>query len=823
MSGAPKVVVLGMMTKIPVAGVVWQTLHYLLGLRRLGLEPYYVEAHARSPSMLTATPRDDGAALAAAFVDRVMRRFDLSANWAYQALHDDGRCYGMSERELLALYDRAELIVNLHGGTEPRPEHAATGRLVYLETDPVQLQAELAAEQPETIEFLEQHCAFFTFGENWGAADCGLAPTARFHFHPTRQPVVLDCWPEAARTRPCFTTVGNWRQRWRDVTIDGRTYTWSKHVEFERYLTLPARTGREFELALATFDERDRALLSAHGWRVTEAAAISGDPDPYRAYVSESFGEFTVAKEQNVALRSGWFSDRSATYLAAGRPVVTQETGFSNVLPTGGGLHAFSTPEQAAAAVEAVCGDYERARADALAIAREWFDSDVVLGELLAACGVAAPKAGREGARTARAGALAEDLPLGVARRRPLRLPDAVQERIVAAAVPFPGGGAAADDAGAPAASVVVVSHDSVALTRLCVESVLADTTAPACELIVVDNGSRDGSRAYLRTLARRFPNVELILNDDNRGFAAACNQGLARARGALLVLLNNDAIVAPGWLERLAAHAAVPAVGLVGPVTNRIGNEAEVAVGYETYGGFLAEAARRAEAHAGERFELPMPAMFCLALRRDVYARIGALDEGFGLGTLEDDDYAERARRAGYRLACAEDVLVHHFGEGSLGELYADGSHGELLAANRARFAQKWEMPWRPYERRHGAEYEDLRARVRQLVAALPPDGAVIVASRGDDELLRFPAHDGWHFPQTPDGVYAGCYPTDGAAAVVELERLRARGGRWFLLPRTSLWWLEHYRELRAHLSAHYREVVREEACVMFSLEGAR
>lgn len=814
MSGAPKVVVLGMMTKIPVAGVVWQTLHYLLGLRRLGLDPYYVEAHARSPSMLTATPEADGAALAAAFVDRAMRRFDLAGNWAYQALHDDGRCYGMSERALLALYDSAELIVNLHGGTAPRPEHSATGRLVYLETDPVQLQAELAQEQRETIEFLEQHCAFFTFGENWGAADCELPATARFHFHPTRQPVVLDLWPEAERTRPCFTTVGNWRQRWRDVTIDGRTYTWSKHVEFERYLTLPARTGRDFELALATFDAGDRALLSAHGWRVTEAAAISGDPDPYRTYVSESLGEFTVAKEQNVALRSGWFSDRSATYLAAGRPVITQETGFSNVLPTGGGLHAFSTPDEAAAAIEAVCGDYDRARADARAIAREWFCSDVVLGELLAACGVATP------GRPARARALAADLPLTVERRRPLRLPADAHARIVGAPAPFGPREPAPD---APLASVVVVSHGSEPLTRLCVESVLADAAAPPFELIVVDNGSRDGSRAYLQTIARRFPQVVLLLNDDNRGFAAACNQGLARARGELLVLLNNDAIVAPGWLERLAAQAASPEVGLVGPVTNRIGNEAEVPVGYETYGGFLAEAAERAAARAGERFELPMPAMFCLALRRDVHAQLGPLDEGFGLGTLEDDDYAERARRAGYRLVCAEDVLVHHFGEGSLGELYADGSHGELLAANRARFEDKWGMPWQPYERRHDDAYEDLRERVRQLVAALPAEGAVIVASRGDDELLRFPAHDGWHFPQTPDGVYAGCYPQDGAAAVAELERLRARGGRWFLLPRTSLWWLEHYRELRAHLAAHYREVVREEACVMFSLEGAR
>jgi hypothetical protein len=581
MSGAPKVVVLGMMTKIPVAGVVWQTLHYLLGLRRLGLDPYYVEAHARSPSMLTPTAETDGAARAAAFVDGVMRGVDLSANWAYQALHDDGRCYGMSERNLFALYDSAELIVNLHGGTAPRAEHSRTGRLVYLETDPVQLQVELAQGVPETIEFLEQHCAFFTFGENWGAPDCGLAPTTRFHFRPTRQPVVLDLWPPAETTRPCFTTVGNWRQHWRDVTLDGRTYSWSKDDQFERFLALPARTGREFELALATFDEQDRVRLNAHGWRVTEAAAISDDIHRYRSYVSESRGEFTVAKEQNVVLRSGWFSDRSATYLAAGRPVITQETGFSNVLPTGCGLHGFSTLDEAAAAVERVCADERRAREDARAIAREWFCSDVVLGDMLDALGVSTP--GR-----ATSPALADDLPLAVERRRPLRLAAATEQRILDAPPPF---ARETDSTAQPAASVVVVSHDNLVLTRLCVESVLANAAQPPFELIVVDNASRDGSRVWLRTLERRFPNVALVLNDENRGFAAATNQGLALARGELLVLLNNDAIVAPGWLERLAAHAAAPEIGLVGVVTNRIGNEAEVTVGYETYGDFLREA----------------------------------------------------------------------------------------------------------------------------------------------------------------------------------------------------------------------------------------
>jgi len=263
--------------------------------------------------------------------------------------------------------------------------------------------------------------------------------------------------------------------------------------------------------------------------------------------------------------------------------------------------------------------------------------------------------------------------------------------------------------------------------------------------------------------------------------------------------------------------------VGLVGPVTNRIGNEAELDVRYDTYEAFLRVAAERAQMHFGERFQIQMPAMFCLALRRDVFERLGPLDEGFGPGTLEDDDYAERAHRAGYRCVCAEDVLVHHFGEGSLGRMYANGSHASLLEANRRRFEEKWGKPWQPYGRRHGHDYESVRARVRQIVAdRLPPSSAVIVASRGDDELVRFADREGWHFPQMPDGVYAGHYPADSAEAIEQLERLRGQGGRYFLLPSTSFWWLDHYEGLSNHLAQQYHEIVRDESCIVFALNGA-
>jgi hypothetical protein len=354
---------------------------------------YYVEAHARTPSMFMETEEDDGTARAAAFIDRVMRRFGFEGRWAYHALHEDRpRCLGIPEPRLKELYRSAALIINLHGGTLPLEEHSRAGRLVYLETDPVQLQIELHENNPETIPFLEPHCAFFTFGENYGRPGCGLPVSSRFHFKPTRQPVVLDLWKgggEAAEAG-VFTTIGNWQQPWREVHFGGQVYHWSKHYEFLKVLDLPRRTSQPLELALSSYAEPDRQMLESHGWRVRHALDFSMDLDAYRDYVSGSRGEFTVAKDQNVRLRSGWFSDRSATYLAAGRPVVTQDTAFDAVLPTGEGLFAFTTVDEAAGAIEQVNADYERHRRAAASIARECFGHDVVLGRLLREVGLRA-------------------------------------------------------------------------------------------------------------------------------------------------------------------------------------------------------------------------------------------------------------------------------------------------------------------------------------------------------------------------------------------------------------------------------------------------
>jgi hypothetical protein len=394
----PKIVLLGMMTRMPVAGYVWLILQYLVGLRRLGCDPYYVEAHGVYPGMLMGGGGEPLGDRVTAFLDGALRPFGFGDRWAFHDV-DGGESYGMTRGRLAELYRSAALVVNVHGGTRPLPEHYATGRLVYLGTDPVQVEIELDEGRPDTIEYMEPHAAFFTWGENYGNPDCLVPWSDRFRFRPTRAPVVPDFWEGAEAGGGAFTTVGNWDQtrRQKTVTFRGEAFTWSKHHEFLKVLDLPARTGQGFELALSggSFTPDDRRMLEGHGWAVRDSLEFSTDLDAYRNYVRGSRGEFTVAKDQNVRLRSGWFSERSAQYLAAGRPVVTQETGFSNVLPTGRGLFAFATIEEAAAAVAEVNADYPGHCRAARELGRDCFGYEAVLPKFLADAGVDRPQWGR--------------------------------------------------------------------------------------------------------------------------------------------------------------------------------------------------------------------------------------------------------------------------------------------------------------------------------------------------------------------------------------------------------------------------------------------
>lgn len=242
-----------------------------------------------------------------------------------------------------------------------------------------------------------------------------------------------------------------------------------------------------------------------------------------------------------------------------------------------------------------------------------------------------------------------------------------------------------------PPVSIVVVTFGNCAFTRLCLESIRIFSAGLEYEVIVVDNGSGDGTIEMVEQFAAAHGRVRLIANERNLGFAAAINVGVRAARGQILCLLNNDTIVTPGWLPTLAGAVwSDPGLGMVGPVTNAVGNEARIRVGYRTLADLPVWATRRAARDRDQAFEIPMLALFCTVLRREVWERTGELDEQFGAGMFEDDDYSRRVRAAGLDLQCRRDVFVHHWQRAGF-KLLGDEVYARLYEENRARFLAKW------------------------------------------------------------------------------------------------------------------------------------
>ena len=384
MSGGPRLVIMGMLGGNPFAGIGWQVLHYLEGLRRLGCELLYVEDTQVWPYDPDRNEIVDDPGYAARYLTGVIGRLD-EVTWAYVA--PSGEVLGVSEAQLRRTIGAADGLINLSGATVLRDDYLDVPTRVYLETDPVLPQIEVDQGREFTISMLAAHTHHFSYGEKLGQPDCPV-PVTGFDYRPTRQPVVLDWWPVRDAPGSEYTTVASWRQTEKTIQWRGETYYWSKDREFEPFLDLPARSGRALALALACDDPEILARLRGHGWSVSDAMTLTRSLDDYRSFVAGSRAEFTVAKDQNIRLRSGWFSDRSACYLASGRPVITQDTGFGDVLPTGEGLFAFRTIDDVLAAMEAIESDLDRHRRAARSVAEEHFDSERVLVPLLEQAGL---------------------------------------------------------------------------------------------------------------------------------------------------------------------------------------------------------------------------------------------------------------------------------------------------------------------------------------------------------------------------------------------------------------------------------------------------
>jgi hypothetical protein len=381
------VLVLGLVGQYPMAGVAWQAVHHLVGLQSLGWDVYYVEDSGAAPYDPRTGGRTDDCSGAVRWVGEVMRHFGFESRWAYRDLVR-GATHGLPAARLDALYGEAAAILNLCGATAPREEHRRGPRLLYVETDPVHEQIQVARGSAASIEFLAAHDVLFTYGENLGAPDCPV-PLERFTWRPTRPPVVPELWETAGPpATTCFTSIASWESRGKDVAWEGVTWRWTKHENFLAVLDLPGRVPQRLRLAMDPADPAVSARLTDAGWELVDPVPISSDLDAYRRFVTDSRGEFTVAKDIYVRPRSGWFSDRSVCYLAAGRPVVTQDTGFGRFVPTGQGLLAWSTPEEAADALARVEADWPAHAAAARRIAVEHFAAGRVLGRLLADAGL---------------------------------------------------------------------------------------------------------------------------------------------------------------------------------------------------------------------------------------------------------------------------------------------------------------------------------------------------------------------------------------------------------------------------------------------------
>ena len=386
-----KIVVMGFMGSMPIAGVIWQHIHYIVGLQRLGHDVYYVEDSARipyNPETFEVTVEFD---YAARLLNRLSRKFEFRKRWAFCARYLSGNpTAGLSLKKIRQLYREADAILNICGAQEFNDDLLVSDRILYIESDPGVEQIKIDKGVKSTMEYLGRHHALFTFGESIGTKTFAV-PTHGLKWLPTRQPVVTDLWRTSRSPvgAAVFTSVANWSTSGlKDIRWRGKKYLWSKSREFLRFITAPEKAGETFELATNIEHAVTRAKFERHGWRLTSPRQMSVDYWLYLDYIHRSKGEFTVAKDQYVRLNTGWFSDRSACYLAASRPVITQETGFTKSYGGDAGLLSFQTVGEIVDAVKRINADYTKHSGAAYALACEVFEAKKVLKSILDRAGI---------------------------------------------------------------------------------------------------------------------------------------------------------------------------------------------------------------------------------------------------------------------------------------------------------------------------------------------------------------------------------------------------------------------------------------------------
>jgi hypothetical protein len=381
-----RIIVLHFVGQMPLAGIAWQAMHYVLGLERLGYEAWYIEDGGANPYDPRANSVVMDCEYNVAYVAKMMESYGLGDRWAYwDAINDV--YHGLSRERVRALYRESDALINLCGATRLREEHMQCPIRIMVDTDPVYEQIKYAKADPGARDYLQAHTHFFTYGENIGAEDCPV-PLSGVDWRTTRPPVIPELWPVDAREPDCFTTIATWENKGKNIEFEGASYFWSKHVNFVRFLDLPRQVDRCLMMAMMPPTPEIEAEVTGRGWRLTDPRPISAGMTQYADFIRGSRGEFTVAKDIYVRPNSGWFSDRSVCYLASGRPVITMRTGFSKFYPVGAGLFEFSSMAEILDAIAAIDRDFVTHSRAARDIAAEYFASDRVIPRMLADVGL---------------------------------------------------------------------------------------------------------------------------------------------------------------------------------------------------------------------------------------------------------------------------------------------------------------------------------------------------------------------------------------------------------------------------------------------------
>ena len=376
-----RIVVLHFVAQMPMAGIAWQALQYLIGLEQLGYEAIYIENHGANPYDPRANSVMMDCAYNVEFLKTSLERFGFAGRWAYwDAINDV--YHGMSREQVFQTLKESDALINLCGATRLRDEHMACPVRIMVDTDPVYEQIKYAKADPAARAYLDAHTHFFTYGENiegpgWIVPLCGVP------WKPTRPPVALQLWPAADGAPACFSTIATWENKGKDIEFEGQRYVWSKHVNFLRMLDVPKDAGTCFTMAMLPPTAEIEAQVTGAGWTLTDPRAVSASIDAYGDFIRGSRGEFTVAKDIYVRPKSGWFSDRSVCYLASGRPVVTMATEFSRFYPVGEGLFEYADKAGALDAIARVNADYPRHAKAARRMAEEFFAADRVVGAMM--------------------------------------------------------------------------------------------------------------------------------------------------------------------------------------------------------------------------------------------------------------------------------------------------------------------------------------------------------------------------------------------------------------------------------------------------------